>query len=172
MATPTLSALTALLDRQRQALARLQEDIAAIERTIAVLKGRPAAPAAPRAPVTSGSRPPLRAVVLDILKASPTPLSPAALRAQLAARGQRCHRSSLTARLASLRQQGLIRRTAPGLYQAVSAAAPAPPASAARPAVGASRPAARAPGPSTVPRAPQPSAPRPQPRRAARKRRR
>ncbi len=49
MATPTLSALTALLDRQRQALARLQEDIAAIERTIAVLKGRPAAPP-PRAP--------------------------------------------------------------------------------------------------------------------------
>lgn len=115
MATPTT--LSALLEQKRRILIQLQEDIAALERAQALLSGRQT-PSAKPAPARSArpAHPPLRTLLLDLLKASPTPLSPSAIRARLAARGHRFSRSTLMHLLPDLVKQGAIRRTGPGLY--------------------------------------------------------
>lgn len=130
----TQATISALLEQKRRALAQLQEDIAALERAQALLGGRtgtPAAgtmaskPAAPK-PAAPPAGPPLRTLVVELLKASATPMSPSELRAKLAARGRPCHRSTLPRVLVALQQQGLVRQAGPGRYEAAGPAKPQP----------------------------------------------
>lgn len=122
MGTPTISALLA---KKRQALAQLQEDIAALERAQALLTGsataRPqpqaaATPSATPAPRPAPGHPPLRVRVLELLKASPVPLTPSAIRARLVAQGRTVSGSSLRGLLVELTKKGAVRRPSPGLY--------------------------------------------------------
>lgn len=143
MGTPTISALLA---QKRQALAQLQEDIAALERAQALLAGSATARPQPQATATPAPRPApghplLRVRVLELLKASPTPLSPSGLHARLVAGGRRVNASTLRHLLVALVRKGVLRQPHPGLY----ALADTPGPSSASPVPKASRPAPRPP---------------------------
>jgi hypothetical protein len=164
---PRGQSLTTLIEQKRMELARLKEDLAALERVQAMLQARhrPSRAFAKRILASShmaAKQASTRDLILDRLRASPSPLSPRELCEQLAAVGYVKSPNLIRFMVMSLAKQGLIRRVRRGYYTLpASLASPSPvPTSAQAPphAEGARTTKART--PSTLTRKSAPGKPR------------
>jgi hypothetical protein len=124
--------LASLIEQKRMELARLKDDLEALERVQAMLQARQGSSRALANRLAFGSylaskRASTRDLILDRLRASRSPLSPGKLREQLAALGYVKSPNLIRFMVTSLAKQGLIRRVRRGYYTLPSSlASPSP----------------------------------------------